>query len=128
MLLAENEDTHAIISLINSKLNTENAVIKTLKTYYWLYTPTKQQQITNLFTPQKSQKMKTITELKSYKNSFYHADQHLNNPYIHETIYTNSEPVIYNGHEIYKQTPIEYHIVKDGVCIGMVGSLRYAKV
>lgn len=66
--------------------------------------------------------------MKTYKNSFYHADQHLNNSYIHETIYANGEPVLYKGHEIYHHTPTTYHIVKDGVCIGMVGSLRYAKV
>jgi len=67
--------------------------------------------------------------MKTYKNSFYKPEQHRNNPYIREIITAyDDKPVIYKGYEIFRDSSIEYHIVKDGVCIGMVGSVRYAKV
>jgi hypothetical protein len=65
--------------------------------------------------------------MATYQNSFYRAEQHRNNPYIHPTITNNYEPVLYSGYEIFKKSDIEYHIVKDNICVSMVGSLRYAK-
>jgi len=67
--------------------------------------------------------------MKTYKNSFYKPEQHRNNPYIHEFITPRDEtPIQYNGYEIYRYSSSQYDIVKDGVCLSMVGSVRYAKL
>ena len=66
--------------------------------------------------------------MKTYRNSFYKPEQHLNNPYINEFITpSDPNPMKYNGYEIYKHSKLQYDIVKDGVCLSMVGSVRYAK-
>jgi len=58
-----------------------------------------------------------------YKNSFH--QQH--NIYSREYYETDVCPIVYKGYSIYKRSDIEYHIVKDGVCIGMNAGLNGAK-
>lgn len=39
----------------------------------------------------------------------------------------NSNPIKYNGYLIFEHTQIEFHIVKNGVCVGMNAGLSGAK-
>lgn len=41
--------------------------------------------------------------------------------------YTGVNPIEYNGFSIFEWSQIEYHIVKNGVCVGMNAGLNGAK-
>jgi hypothetical protein len=41
--------------------------------------------------------------------------------------YTNDKPVEYKGYFIFKEREYEFHIVKDGVCVGMNAGINGAK-
>lgn len=41
--------------------------------------------------------------------------------------YENESPIIYNGYLIFQQNSQEWHIVKNGVCLGMMAGLNGAK-
>lgn len=61
-----------------------------------------------------------------YKNSFYNPARHTSNGYIKAEFTTTTEPVAHKDFLIFKYSGLEYHIVKDATCVGMVGSLEAA--
>lgn len=63
--------------------------------------------------------------MRIYINSFCREDNI--NGYIKPMFTTDQKPIDYNGFEIFKHSNIEFHIVKEDVCVGMVGSYDSAK-
>lgn len=61
--------------------------------------------------------------MHTYKNIFYNVNYQ--NSCREYTADLNS--IIYKGYEIHRYSSINFHIVKDGVCIGMMAGINGAK-
>ena len=61
--------------------------------------------------------------MTTYRNKFYQK----NNIYSREFFETNEKPTEYKGYLIYHYWIEMFHIVKDGVCVGMYAGINGAK-
>lgn len=70
--------------------------------------------------------MKTVTDNNkrtTYRNSFYNKQAQNS----HEFIDADPNKVIYNGYEIHAYSSVQFHIVKNSICIGMYAGINGAK-
>ncbi len=63
------------------------------------------------------------TTLTEYKNPFFKKDS----PYSRRSFEVDPKAIEYNGFTIHQYSRSQFHCVKDGICMGMSGSVDNCK-